>query len=357
VDRWLSLDLPGLARRRLELLRVSLLRIVQAAAAGTLAWWLAEQIPHHPRPFFAPIAAVIAMIQVPGTRGKQAIGLIVGVLIGIGVAGLVVAVAGTGTWQLGVAVALAMAASILVGGRPIVVGQAAGSAILLVALHRPGAAPGRLLDALVGGGVAILVATILFPIDPLALVREAGRETAAELAAAIDEIAQALRRHDPQRGRLALRRLDAVDPRRLDETLEIARGVVRRAPRRRWERRAVEAYAEATQELHAAVVDARALASGALRLLRDGQRLPDGAAAAAESLAAALRARSTTEAEAAADRARASAAAALEQSPSLGLNVFAHAIDTVAAHAARAAAAAEHAPARRRARGPLRVPG
>jgi hypothetical protein len=68
-----------------------------------------------------------------------------------------------------------------------------------------------------------------------------------------------------------------------------------------------------------------------LRALRDVQPLPETAA----------------DAETEGERARAAARAALDESRSLGLSVFAHAVDTVAAHAARAAAAAEGARVRR----------
>src|SRR5439155_13277483 len=113
---------------------------------------------------------------VPGTRGRQALELIAGVTLGIGVAGVIIAVAGTGTWQIGLAAGLGMILGILLSGsRPVIVTQSAASAVLLIALHRPGAAPGRLLDALVGGGVALAIATLLLPIDPLRVVGDAAR--------------------------------------------------------------------------------------------------------------------------------------------------------------------------------------
>ena len=47
--------------------------------------------------------------------------------------------------------------------------QAAISAVLVIALHRAGSnlALQRLIDSLVGGALAILLAQILFPIDPV----------------------------------------------------------------------------------------------------------------------------------------------------------------------------------------------
>ena len=173
------MDAQTLLHRRWLVLRPSLLRLLEASVAAALAWWLAHLIPHHPRPFFAPIAAVIAMGAPTGTRGRQAVDLLVGVMLGIGIAAAIAAVAGTGTWQIGVAAGTAMVAGILIDGRPLVVTEAGVSAVLLLALHQPGAAPGRLIDALIGGGVSIAIAQLIFPIDPLKVVARAARETAS----------------------------------------------------------------------------------------------------------------------------------------------------------------------------------
>src|SRR5205085_5586295 len=241
----------------------------------------------------------------------------------------------------GVAAALGMVAGILLSGRPVIVTQSAASAVLLIALHRPGAAPGRLIDALIGGGVAIVMAQILLPIDPLRVVRDAARARRDDLARGVDDVASALRDGDVDRARRALVLIEATDERRLADALEMARGVTRRAPRRRRERRAVESYATLAAELHGAAADGTALASGALRLLRDGgDALPPAAAEAASTVAAALRG---PDAGDAAEGARTAARRALEEAPSLGMNVFAHAVEAVAAHAERAAAAVAEA--------------
>jgi hypothetical protein len=145
-----------------------------------------------------------------------------------------------------------------------------------------------------------------------------------------------LRDGDADGARRALSRIEAADGSGLAQALEMGRGVVRRAPRRRSDRRGIEAYAEVAHELAASAADARALASGALRALRDDERVPKDAAAAAEALAAALRG---SEVEAQTARARSAAACALAETPTLGLSVFAHAVDALADHADRAAAA------------------
>lgn len=318
------------------MLRPSLLRLAEASVAAALAWWLAHLIPHHPRPFFAPIAAVIAMGAPTGTRGRQAVDLLVGVMLGIGIAAAIAALAGTGTWQIGVAAGTAMVAGILIEGRPLVVTEAGVSAVLLLALHQPGAAPGRLIDALIGGGVSIAIAQLLFPIDPLKVVARAARQLADDLADAVQLVAVALRDGDPRHARRALTRLEAADGSALAQALEVGRSVVRRAPRRRWERRAIEAYGEVGRELNAAAADAHGLASGALRALREHEQVPADMSLAAEALAAALHG---DDVKSETDGARAAASRAVAATPTLAVNVFAHAVDEIADHAERAAVA------------------
>src|SRR4051794_11891043 len=93
-------------RRRLD--RATLIRMGQAAFAAGAAWELAHLIPRHGQPFFAPIAAVIALGAEPGTRGRQALEMIVGVTLGIVFGALLVGAAGAGGWQLVVGVLVAL---------------------------------------------------------------------------------------------------------------------------------------------------------------------------------------------------------------------------------------------------------
>ena len=338
------MDLQAFMRGRWLELRPSLLRLFEASVAAALAWWLARLIPHHRQPFFAPIAAVIAMGAPIGTRGRQAVDLLVGVMLGIGIAALIASLAGSGTWQIGVAAFTAMIAGILIDGRPLVVSEAGVSAVLLLALHQPGAAPGRLIDALIGGGVSIAMAQLLFPIDPLKVVASAARKLAGDLADVVLLVAVALRDDDPRPARRALARLEAADGAALLQALEVGRSVVRRAPRRRWERRAIEAYGEVGRELNAAAGDAHGLASGALRALREDTQAPADMSLAAEALAAALRG---GDVKTETDRARAAASRAVAATPTLAVSVFAHAVDEIADHAERATAAVS-SPARTR---------
>jgi uncharacterized membrane protein YgaE (UPF0421/DUF939 family) len=314
-------------QRRLD--RATSIRMAQAAVAAGAAWELAQLIPGHGRPFFAPIAAVIALAGEPGTRGRQALEMIVGVALGILFGALLVNTTGVGGWQLVVGVLVALLVPTALGARPMVRNQAAASVILMVALHQPGArlAVHRLADALIGGGLGILIAQMLFPTDPLELLAAAERALRDDLAAALDEIADALGRRDVEAMEDALARVDALDDRKLETALATARHVARRAPRRRRARHAVEAYAAIAHELSIATADARTLATGCLRMLRHDEAPAPEAIALVRQVVGAWRGGGDPS-----DIRR----RAQGLTGSLGLQAAAHALDALALEAQRA---------------------
>ncbi len=318
------------ARRRFG--RDVALRLTQSALAAGIAWVLARQLPGHSQPFFAPIAALIALGAEPGRRGRQALRVLAGVTVGIGAGGIVVALVGRGTAQIVVAAGAALVLTTAWGASSVTSTQAAISAVLVVALHRPGSnlAVQRLLDSFVGGGVAILLAQVLFPIDPVLLVRRESDNLRHDLAAALETIAVALTRHERERAVQALGRIDAIDTRRLDEALVLARDVARRAPRRRGARRRLDPLSPLAAALEAAVADARAVATGALRVLSTDRVAPPAAVEAVVALADALRARDPAIVRRAVERARAAARAARAADDSLGIAVLTHAALSIA---------------------------
>jgi hypothetical protein len=325
-------------RRRLD--RETLGRIAQTAAAAGIAWELALQIPNHGRPFFAPIAAVIGLAADRGRRGRQAIHMIVGVALGILVGAAVVGAVGVGAWQLVVASALTLLVATGSGAPPVIRTQATASAILVVALHVPGTnlALQRLIDALIGGGLAIVMARFLFPVEPLDLVRREAVALRTGLADVLEAAAGALEARRLDDAERALARLDALDDRRLEDALALARDVVRRAPRRRPLRRRLDALGTAWQELDRSVADARAIGTGTVRLLSRSEPPPPSSAAAAVRVAAsAVRAVEPAEARTRAETARAAARRLLEEDASLGSSVVAHGVASVADHTFRAA--------------------
>src|SRR3989441_8064086 len=180
--------------RRLTRWRNTAVAIVQAALAAGLSWLVAVHIVDHRAPFFAPVAAVVCLGITLGRRLRRVVELIVGVGLGVGVGDLLISAIGTGPWQVALVVALAMSAAVLLDGGPVITIQAAASAVLVATLYLPGETSGvsRMVDALIGGAVALSVAALL-PANPLTVAhRNAGR-LLGELASALHGVARAIK--------------------------------------------------------------------------------------------------------------------------------------------------------------------
>src|SRR5580765_7228646 len=115
--------------------------ILQAGAAAGIAWAIAHGLLGHPRPFFAPIAALIVLGLAPGLPSRRALEMVIGVALGIAVGDLLIAAIGSGAAQIARVALLAMAAAVLLGGGPLVVSQAATSGVLVAALPSSQAVP------------------------------------------------------------------------------------------------------------------------------------------------------------------------------------------------------------------------
>lgn len=181
--------------------------LVQTTAAATAAWLLAKYVFDHHEPFFAPIAALVALNTVVGERGLNAVRLLQGVVLGIVVGELVLAALGDGSDSLAVAVLAALFAASALGGERLVLAQAAIGAILTVTVGDPDAGLERLADALVGAGVALAFSQLLFAPRPLRLLRRAETAALTEMAAALRLTARSLERDDDALGAEAITKL------------------------------------------------------------------------------------------------------------------------------------------------------
>jgi uncharacterized membrane protein YgaE (UPF0421/DUF939 family) len=242
--------------------------LLQTSVAAGLAWFITHDVLHHPQPFFAPIAAAVSLSTSNVLRAQRAIQMIVGVTLGIGTGTLVQALLGPGAVPIGIAALTALLAAVFIGQGYIGQGmmfanQTVVSSILVLALYRSGVGWERIYDALVGGGLAIVVATLLFPADPLAVLRSARIEVLRTLHSVLDRTADLA---SGREGPVADWPLPAVD--RVHEQLgaliqarATARQVVRFAPRRWALRDAVQAADH--QAVHLAL-----LAGSVLQLAR-----------------------------------------------------------------------------------------
>ena len=260
----------------------------QCGLAATGAWAFSTDVLGHTRPFFASVAAVVALGLRAGQRLRRTAELAVGVALGVLVGDLLVGVIGQGAWQIGVVVGLTLLLAVTLGATGLAVTQAGLQAVFVVALPRtPHSGLNRWQDCLVGGAAALLVATLL-PHDPW---REARRLRAAyvdELAAVLRDAAAGLRGSSAEQVAASLTRGRALEPLlvRWQEALTTGREGNRLSTRRvdgSW----VEGQ-RVTVGLSRATRNLRVLVRRALVTVQVGQELPPCLPVLLDRLAAAL---------------------------------------------------------------------
>ena len=159
-------------RARIARWRSKSWQIAQCALAAGVAWFIAADVVGHPTPFFAPIAAVVSLGTSYRQRLRRVVEVTIGVAIGVLVGDLLVLQLGVGWWQLALIVGLAMSTAFLLDGGQVFVTQAAVQSIVVSTLvPDPDAALIRWTDALIGGAVALVAATLV-PAAPLRRPRE-----------------------------------------------------------------------------------------------------------------------------------------------------------------------------------------
>ena len=282
------------ARVRAERLRDTTRAILQATLAATIAWLVATEVVGHSRPFFAPVSAMITLGLTQGERGRRAVEVVLGVTLGIAIADLLVIGLGTGWWQLALVVALSMSVALLLGSGQMFAQQAAVSAALVATLQPPdgGVSFARGVDALLGGSIALAISALVLPAHPGRIVREAAAPVLAELAAVLEDIADALTARSRDAVQAALARGREIDElaRDLDRALVVGRETARLAPPRRRLLGTVGVYADAAAQIDLAVRNVRVLARGARRAIDLDENVPPEVADALRELAVAVRA-------------------------------------------------------------------
>ena len=266
--------------------------MVQASVAAGLAWWVSVHVFGHTAPFFAPVSAIIATGQSYHQRGRRAVELVIGVSLGIGVADVLLSQLGTGVVQLAIVVFLGMGVGLFFGSSPLFVNQAAISAALVATILPPsgGITFARSVDALIGGVIALAVAAVLLPSDPLRLLRDAARPVLEELTGTLRAIAAALRRRDVVEAEAALERARGIEDLGGEFLAAVREGreTARYSPARWGALGTVEAFAGAAAQVDLAVRNVRVLARGAVRAVSLGDNVPPEVADAIEDLGSAV---------------------------------------------------------------------
>ncbi|MGI8433154.1 MAG: FUSC family protein [Nocardioidaceae bacterium] len=194
------------AAARLRRLESKAWMIGQCAIAAGVAWSLGR-LAGHPSPFFAPTAAVLCLGTSYGQRLRRVAEVSLGCSIGIGIADLFVRFVGQGAWQISAVVAVSMSAAVLLDAGVLFIGQVAVQSIVVSVIFPPDGGLSRIEDALIGGAVALVAASVV-PRAPLRRPRE-------EAATVVRELARVLRS--------ARDSSDEVDADQATDTLDLAR--------------------------------------------------------------------------------------------------------------------------------------
>jgi uncharacterized membrane protein YgaE (UPF0421/DUF939 family) len=282
--------IPAVAARAVARVRAGAWPAAQCGLAASLAWAFSVHVLGHPRPFFASVAAVVALGLRAGQRLRRTAELAVGVAIGVLVGDLLVSLIGSGAWQIGVVVTAGLIIAVACGGSGLVVTQSGLQAVFVVALPRtPNSGFHRWQDALVGGGIALLVAALLST-DPWREARRLRTTYLAELAATLREAAAGLRAGSSEQVAATLERARRLEPflSQWHEALVTGRETTRLSPLREDRAAFWQSGQQLTRGLSRATRNLRVLVRRVVAALQAGQSLPPCLPDLLEELAAAL---------------------------------------------------------------------
>ena len=258
------------------------------AAAG--AWAFSVDVLGHSRPFFAPVAAVVALGLGGAGRLRRTAELAGGVALGIAIGDLLVSLIGQGAWQIGVVVSVALLIAIAVGARGLAVSQAGLQAVFVVALPRvPHGGLHRWQDALVGGAAALVVAGLL-PADPWKQAKRLRCSYFADLASVMRETASGIRGGSSAATAEALGRGRLLEPlhEQWAEALAIGRETTQLSPFRYDRRDFWEETSRLVTGANRATRNLRVMVRRVTVALETGQPLPTDLPDLLDRLAAAL---------------------------------------------------------------------
>ncbi|MFU8875221.1 FUSC family protein [Micromonospora sp. SL4-19] len=266
---------------------------LQSGVAAALSWIIAYKVLGNPQPVFAPISAVGTLAASVGQRFRRTVELIVGVAIGVAIGDFLIYLLGSGAWQLGLVVTAGILLSIFAGASVAVVIQAAATAVLIVTLSPVSKhleIP-RFVDAAVGGSVALLVSSILLPLNPLSVINRAARPALDLLAGQLDICAEALRTRDRGAAQRALFRLreNKTELAEFSEAIDGAKETSTISPARWHRRNELTHYAEAADPIDRAMRNTGTLIRRSVTMIEDEEPVPEPMPAAVAHLAESVR--------------------------------------------------------------------
>jgi uncharacterized membrane protein YgaE (UPF0421/DUF939 family) len=285
-DLWLTRSRTSL-RVRLARWRSKRWQIVQCAIAAAVAWFVAKHVLGHPTPVFAPIAAVASLGTSYGQRLRRVAEVSLGVSLGVLVGDLLVAWLGQGPVQLGLIVALAFTTAILLDAGVLFQTQAAVQSIFVTAMLPGGNGIWtRWTEALVGGGVALVAASIV-PAAPLRRPREQAAVVVRKMSTLLRAAADVIEQADAVLAMSVLAEARSTDPlvRELQAAADEGMSVVASSPFRVKHREGVRAIGDLVEPLDRSLRSTRVLVRQVAVAAYRGQVVPAEYAALARRLA------------------------------------------------------------------------
>jgi uncharacterized membrane protein YgaE (UPF0421/DUF939 family) len=249
------------ARARVARVRSKGFHIAQCAIAAGVAWLIAADLLGHQTPFFAPVAAVVCLGTSYGQRLRRVAEVTLGVAVGVFLADLLVIGIGSGWWQLIIVVALSMTVALLLDGGQLLVIQAMVQSIIISALApAPGEALVRVSDAVIGGLVALVAATVV-PAAPLRRPREQAAVVVHKISALLRAAAAVMAEGEPDRALALLTDARATDGliRELQMAADEGMAVVTSSPFRIRHRSDIRRMADLVEPLDRALRSTRVL--------------------------------------------------------------------------------------------------
>jgi len=169
MSRWLPSTAwlrPGIVRPGL-VTRDQVLLAAKAAIAAGLAWVAALAADPHSRPYFAPLAVLLVVQPTVYDSLSRAFQRVAGVVVGVAAALAVSRVLAPSAWSIGVIIFIGLIVgwTARLGLQGVVQIPVSALLVFLVGRTTPGYAGERIVDTLIGAGVAV-IAVLLTPPAP-----------------------------------------------------------------------------------------------------------------------------------------------------------------------------------------------
>ena len=271
-------SLPRLRLRQgLARLVDSLPAIVQLTVAAAASYAIGHWVFGHAIPFLAVTVCITSLTFARDARPRRVMDTAIGITLGVLLANLSLLVIGRGPWQLLLVMVTVMVVARLIHPAPSFAVSATVQASLVSLIPvASGAEYTRLVDAVIGGAVAIL-ATALVPRDARGLARSGEIAFFEAMRDGFTLMVEALRRGDGELGVEALARLRATSA-LLDawgSALDTSLAVSRVSPFLRRHVPELEARAELRRHMDLVARNSRVLARRVWSVASDGTERPE----------------------------------------------------------------------------------